>query len=71
MVIKVLKMLEVDIVIKIPDNIPPVIVDQELLLKGEVDISLIPATLPPITQVTIVGFLIFPCPINNFLTVVG
>ena len=40
--------------LKIPDTLPFAIVDKVLIVIGELDIGLRPATLPPITQVTMV-----------------
>ena len=40
--------------LKIPDTLPFSIVDKVLIVIGELDIGLRPATLPPVTQVTVV-----------------
>ena len=40
--------------LKIPDTLPFSIVDKVLIVIGELDIGLRPATLPPITQATMV-----------------
>ena len=45
---------EVELGLKIPATLPLAIVEQELMFTVEVDIGLIPATLPPITQVDLV-----------------
>ena len=47
--ISLVLMVEVSIGLKRPSTIPLSIVDQELILTGEVDIGLTPATIPPIT----------------------
>ena len=47
-------LIEVDICNKRTATIPLSISKQELTLKGEVDIGLIPATIPPITKVNMV-----------------
>ena len=44
-VVKVVKMLEVDPGLKISENLTLTIADKELMLMGEVNIGLIPATL--------------------------
>ena len=62
--IKVVKIAEGDICLKITAIITLKIVDQELMLTGEVNIGLIPATLPPITQVAMVD-----CWVYRFLLV--
>ena len=62
--IKVVKIAEGDICLKITAIITLKIVDQELMLTGEVNIGLIPATLPPITQVIVVDFRV-----SNFLLI--
>ena len=51
---KNLTMLDVDIGIKVIVTLPLSIMDQELVFMVEVDIGLILATLPPITQVDVV-----------------
>ena len=50
------KLAEVDLGHKRPATIPLAIGKQELMLKGDVDIGLIPATITPITKVTVVDF---------------
>ena len=45
---------ELELGLNIPATLPLVIMEQELMLTGEVDIGLIPATLPPITQFALV-----------------
>ena len=45
---------EVELGLKRPDTLPIIIVDQELMLTGEADIGIRPATLPPIIQVDMV-----------------
>ena len=52
-VIKVVMLIEVDLGHNLPDKIPLPIVKHELMLKGELDIGLIPYTIPTITQVTV------------------
>ena len=47
-------LVEVDIGHKIPSTLPLAIVEQYLMLNGEADIGIRTATLPPITQVTVV-----------------
>ena len=47
-------MVEAEIGLKRPTTITISITDQELVLKGEVDICIIPATIPPIIQVNMV-----------------
>ena len=47
-------LIEVDLGYNIPVTTPLAIREQELMLKGEVDIGLIPSTIPPITKVTMV-----------------
>ena len=49
MVIKMVTMEEVDIGLNIPDKLPLAIMDQELMLTGEVDIGMRTATIPPVT----------------------
>ena len=46
--------LEVEIGLNIPATLPLAIVEQNLMLKGEVDIGLRQANLPTITQVAMV-----------------
>ena len=53
-VIIVMMLVEVDIGHKRPATLPLAIVEQELIMKGEADIGIILATLPPITQVTMI-----------------
>ena len=48
-VLKLVKMEKVDICLKIKYNLPLAIVKQVLMLMGEVEICLIPATPPPTT----------------------
>ena len=55
-VIKVVMMVEVDIYLKRPTTLPLAIMEQELMLVVEMDIGHIPATIPPITQVSVVYF---------------
>ena len=55
-VIIVVMLVKVDVGYKRPNTLPLSIVDKELMLKGELDIGLIPDTLPPITQVIVVYF---------------
>ena len=50
----VVMLVELDLGHNIPATIPITILEQELMLKGEVDIGLIPATLPLITQLNVV-----------------
>ena len=64
MVIKVVTMVEVVIFIKIPDTITLKIVDQELILTGEVNIGLIPTTITCTTQVVVVD-----CWVSQFILV--
>ena len=45
---------EMDIGHKIPATIPLVVGEQELMLKGEVDKGLIPVTITPVNQLTVV-----------------
>ena len=47
-------LIEVDLVHKGPFYLFIVIGEHGLMLKGEVDIGLIPATIPPITKVNVV-----------------
>ena len=47
-------MVKVELGIKRPANFPLAIADKELMLTGEVDIGLVPATLPPMTHVDVV-----------------
>ena len=47
-------LVEVDIGHKRPSIIPLAILEHELMLKGTVDIGLRPATIHPITQLTVV-----------------
>ena len=47
---------DVDIGIKIPANVPLIIMDKELTFMEELDIGLIPATLTPITQMAVIYF---------------
>ena len=51
-------MLEVQLCIKRPAIIPLTIMEQELMLTGEVDIGIRPATLPPIDQVAVENVLV-------------
>ena len=53
MVIEAVKMKEVDIGIKISATLSLTITEELLMVMGEVDIVLIPVTLPHITQVVI------------------
>ena len=53
-VIKELMMADVDLGLNIQVNSPLTILENLLVAMGEVDIGPIPATLPPITQVTMV-----------------
>ena len=53
MVIEVMKMVKVYIGINIPSAVTLVIVEQDLILKGEADIGLRPDTLPYITEVDV------------------
>ena len=55
-VIIVVMSVEVDLGHKSPSTIHLSIVEQELMLKVEVYIGLIPATLPPKTQVAVIYF---------------
>ena len=48
------KLVEVDLGLKRPDTLSLEIADQELIPTGWVDIGLIPATIPPNTQVLVV-----------------
>ena len=52
-------MVEVDLGLKRPSTINIAIMDQELVLRGEVKIGLTPANYPPITQVAILGYLVY------------
>ena len=63
-VIEVATMVEVYIGLKIPSTIPITIVEQWVMLMVEVDICLIPATLPPITQETVID-----CWVYHFLII--
>ena len=56
LVIIVVMLLLVDLYHKIPATLTIIIGGQDFMLKGEVDRILRPATLPPITQVTVVDF---------------
>ena len=47
-------LVEVDLGHKIPDNLPLSIGGKKLMLKGEADIGLRPATIPPITNMNVV-----------------
>ena len=47
-------LVEVDLGHKRPSTLPLEIVEQYLMLKGEADIGIRTATLPPINQVTVV-----------------
>ena len=47
-------MVEVELGLKITSTFPLTIMEKELMLKGDVDIDLIPANTPPITQATVV-----------------
>ena len=49
----------VNVVLKIPSNSPLTILDKLLMVMGEVEIGPIPATLSPITQVTMVDCYIY------------
>ena len=60
--IEVVTVVEVDIGLKRLATIPLEIMEQELMFPVEVDIGLRPATLPPITKVTVVD-----CRVSNFL----
>ena len=51
--------IEVDIGHKRPDNLPLEIGEQELTFKGEVVISIRPATITPITKANVVYFWLF------------
>ena len=48
-------LVEMDLGHKIPTTSTIEIREQEFMLKGEVDIGLITATIPPITKVNVVG----------------
>ena len=48
-IIKVVMMVDVDIGLNIPATIPPTIMDQDLMLTGEVNIGIRPSTFLPIT----------------------
>ena len=52
-------MIEVDLGHKRPDTLPLEIGEQELMLKGEVDIGIRPATITPITKVKVIYCCIF------------
>ena len=54
MVNKAVMMGEVYIGLKIPATLPLEIMEKALMLTGEVNKGLIPATIPPITKVTVV-----------------
>ena len=47
-------MVEVELGLNRPTTLPFTIVDKDLMLKGEVDIGLIPDTLPTTTQLAVV-----------------
>ena len=55
-VIKLVTMEEVGLVFKREANLPFLIMENLLMVMGEVVIGLRPATLPPITQVGLVDF---------------
>ena len=52
-------MVDVDLDLKIPETSPLAIWEEMLVEMVEVDIGPIPATLPPITQVTMVDCLVY------------
>ena len=58
-------MVDMDIVIKISETLPPKIVEQELMLTGEVDIGIRPETLPLITHVAVVY-----CSVSHYIIVI-
>ena len=64
LMIKVVKMVEVDISLNILATLTIAIMDQYLMLMGEMDIGLIQATISPITQVAVVN-----CWVSNFILV--
>ena len=47
-------LVEVDLGHKIPATLPLKIGEQDLMLKGELNIGLIQATIPPINKMTVV-----------------
>ena len=58
----------VDLVLKRPASIPFKIVEKVLVVMVEVDISIIPDNLPPITQVGVVYWWVYPLLLFLFTT---
>ena len=58
----------VDLVLKRPASIPFKILEKVLVVMVEVDISIIPDNLPPITQVGVVYWWVYPLLLFLFTT---